>query len=114
MVHVTTSKNSGNDWADQGLDDRHSVTRVEDALVRHQVIDAIYRAIESGITKNYFQEWLCCMLVMIVSSTRSQDVPVPDDADSLVLTHTPILKDLVDPALLSAWSRYSRSSEERG
>jgi len=40
-------------WAGQGLEDGHSVTTFEDALVRHQMIDAIYRAAESGTRENY-------------------------------------------------------------
>ncbi|KAJ4364755.1 hypothetical protein N0V95_000702 [Ascochyta clinopodiicola] len=40
-------------WAGVGLDKGHSVTTFEDALVRHKMLDAIYRSAEKGTTENY-------------------------------------------------------------
>ncbi|KAF2997964.1 transcription regulator gal80 [Curvularia kusanoi] len=40
-------------WAGVGLDEGHSVTTFEDALVRHKMIDAIYRSAERGTKENY-------------------------------------------------------------
>ncbi|KAH6644605.1 NAD-binding Rossmann fold oxidoreductase family protein [Boeremia exigua] len=40
-------------WAGVGLDKGHSVTTFEDALLRHKMIDAIYRSAETGAKQNY-------------------------------------------------------------
>lgn len=40
-------------WAGVGLDKGHSVTTFEDALLRHKMIDAIYRSAEKGTKENY-------------------------------------------------------------
>lgn len=40
-------------WAGVGVDKGHSVTTFEDALLRHRMIDAIYRSAESGKKENY-------------------------------------------------------------
>lgn len=40
-------------WAGVGLDKGHSVTTFEDALLRHRMIDAIYRSAETGKKENY-------------------------------------------------------------
>ena len=40
-------------WAGVGLDKGYSVTTFEDALVRHKMIDAIYRSAEKGTKENY-------------------------------------------------------------
>jgi predicted dehydrogenase len=40
-------------WAGIGLDKGYSVTTFEDALLRHKMIDAIYRSAESGRRENY-------------------------------------------------------------
>jgi predicted dehydrogenase len=40
-------------FAGVGLDEGHTVTTFEDALVRHEMIDAIYRSAESGRRENY-------------------------------------------------------------
>lgn len=40
-------------WAGVGLDQRYSVTTFEDALLRHKMIDAIYRSAERGTRENY-------------------------------------------------------------
>ncbi|OSS48684.1 hypothetical protein B5807_06780 [Epicoccum nigrum] len=40
-------------WAGVGLDKGHSVTTFEDALLRHRMIDAIYRSAEKGTRENY-------------------------------------------------------------
>lgn len=40
-------------WAGVGLDKGHSVTTFEDALLRHRMIDAIYRSAERGTKENY-------------------------------------------------------------
>ncbi|XPS98429.1 hypothetical protein M3J09_007633 [Ascochyta lentis] len=40
-------------WAGVGLDRGHSVTTFEDALVRHRMLDAIYRSAEKGTKENY-------------------------------------------------------------
>lgn len=40
-------------WAGVGIDKGYSVTTFEDALVRHKMIDAIYRSAEKGTKKNY-------------------------------------------------------------
>jgi predicted dehydrogenase len=41
-------------WAGIGLDKGHSVTTFENALLRHKMIDAIYRSAEKGTRENYF------------------------------------------------------------
>jgi predicted dehydrogenase len=40
-------------WAGVGLSDGYSVTTWEDALVRHKMIDAIYRSAERGTRENH-------------------------------------------------------------
>ncbi|KAF1914717.1 NAD-binding Rossmann fold oxidoreductase family protein [Ampelomyces quisqualis] len=45
-------------WAGVGLDQGHSVTTWDDALVRHKMIDAIYRSAERGTRENYLQALL--------------------------------------------------------
>lgn len=40
-------------WAGVGLDKGHHVTTFEDALLRHKMIDAIYRSAEKGTKENY-------------------------------------------------------------
>ncbi|KAF1922465.1 NAD-binding Rossmann fold oxidoreductase family protein [Didymella exigua CBS 183.55] len=40
-------------WAGVGLDKGNSVTTFEDALLRHKMIDAIYRSAETGKKENY-------------------------------------------------------------
>lgn len=40
-------------WAGVGLENGYSVTTWEDALIRHKMIDAIYRSAESGKRENY-------------------------------------------------------------
>lgn len=40
-------------WAGVELDKGHSVTTFEDALLRHRMIDAIYRSAETGKKENY-------------------------------------------------------------
>jgi hypothetical protein len=40
-------------WAGVGLDQGYSVTTWDDALVRHKMIDAIYRSAERGTRENY-------------------------------------------------------------
>jgi predicted dehydrogenase len=40
-------------WAGEGLEKGYSVTTFEDALVRHKMIDAIYRSAEKGTRENY-------------------------------------------------------------
>ena len=40
-------------WASVGLDKGHRVTTFEDALLRHKMIDAIYRSAEKGSKENY-------------------------------------------------------------
>ena len=40
-------------WAGVGLDKGYSVTTFEDALLRHKMIDAIYRSAEKGTRENY-------------------------------------------------------------
>jgi predicted dehydrogenase len=40
-------------WAGVGLDQGYSVTNWDDALVRHKMIDAIYRSAEHGTRENY-------------------------------------------------------------
>jgi predicted dehydrogenase len=40
-------------WAGQGLEKGYSVTTFEDALLRHKMIDAIYRSAEKGTRENY-------------------------------------------------------------
>jgi predicted dehydrogenase len=40
-------------WAGVGLDKGYSVTTFEDALLRHKMIDAIYRSAEKGTKENY-------------------------------------------------------------
>lgn len=40
-------------WAGVGLDQGYSVTTWDDALVRHKMIEAIYRSAESGRRENY-------------------------------------------------------------
>ncbi|KAF2123293.1 NAD-binding Rossmann fold oxidoreductase family protein [Dothidotthia symphoricarpi CBS 119687] len=40
-------------WAGAGLDEGYSVTTFEDALVRHRMIDAIYRSAKQGTKENY-------------------------------------------------------------
>ncbi|KAF2015367.1 NAD-binding Rossmann fold oxidoreductase family protein [Aaosphaeria arxii CBS 175.79] len=40
-------------WAEVGLDKGHAVTTFEDALVRHKMIDAIYRSAEKGTKESY-------------------------------------------------------------
>lgn len=40
-------------WAGVGLHKGHSVTTFEDALLRHRMIDAIYRSAEKGTRENY-------------------------------------------------------------
>lgn len=40
-------------WAGVGLDQGYSVTTWEDALLRHKMIDAIYRSAERGTKENY-------------------------------------------------------------
>lgn len=42
-----------NAWAGVGLEQGYSVTTWEDALVRHRMIDAIYRGAKSGKRENY-------------------------------------------------------------
>jgi predicted dehydrogenase len=41
-------------WAGVGLDQGYSVTTWDDALVRHKMIDAIYRSAERSTRENYF------------------------------------------------------------
>lgn len=40
-------------WAGVGLDQGYSATTFEDALLRHKMIDAIYRSAETGKRENY-------------------------------------------------------------
>jgi predicted dehydrogenase len=40
-------------WAGVGLDQGYSVTTFEDALIRHKMIEAIYRSAEKGTRENY-------------------------------------------------------------
>jgi predicted dehydrogenase len=40
-------------WAGVGLDQGYSVANWDDALVRHKMIDAIYRSAERGTRENY-------------------------------------------------------------
>tara|TARA_R110002003_G_scaffold130_15_gene12278 strand:- start:33972 stop:34586 length:615 start_codon:yes stop_codon:yes gene_type:complete len=40
-------------WADVGKEQGYSVTTFEDALLRHKMIDAIYRSAEHGTRENY-------------------------------------------------------------
>lgn len=40
-------------WAGVGLDKGHTATTFEDALLRHKMIDAIYRSAESGTRTHY-------------------------------------------------------------
>lgn len=40
-------------WAGFGLDEGYSVTTFEDALLRHKMIDAIYRSAKQGTRENY-------------------------------------------------------------
>jgi predicted dehydrogenase len=40
-------------WAGEGLEKGYTVTTFEDALVRHKMIDAIYRSAEKGTRENY-------------------------------------------------------------
>lgn len=40
-------------WAGVGLDKGHSVTTFEDALLRHKMLDAIYRSADKGTKENY-------------------------------------------------------------
>ncbi|KAH8728234.1 hypothetical protein GQ44DRAFT_647784 [Phaeosphaeriaceae sp. PMI808] len=40
-------------WAGAGLEQGYSVTTFDDALVRHKMIDAIYRSAEQGTRENY-------------------------------------------------------------
>lgn len=40
-------------WANVGLDKGHHVTTFEDGLLRHKMIDAIYRSAEKGTRENY-------------------------------------------------------------
>lgn len=40
-------------WAGVGLDKGHNVTTFEDALLRHKMIDAMYRSAEKGTKENY-------------------------------------------------------------
>jgi predicted dehydrogenase len=40
-------------WAGVGLDKGYTVTTFEDALLRHKMIDAIYRSAEKGTRENY-------------------------------------------------------------
>jgi hypothetical protein len=40
-------------WAGIGLDQGYSATTFDEALVRHKMIDAIYRSAESGTKENY-------------------------------------------------------------
>jgi predicted dehydrogenase len=40
-------------WAGVGLDQGYSVTTFEDALLRHKMIEAIYRSAERGTRENY-------------------------------------------------------------
>jgi predicted dehydrogenase len=50
------SFNVGKAWdalAGEGLEEGYSVTTWEDALIRHKMIDAIYRSGESGKRENY-------------------------------------------------------------
>jgi len=59
-VHVEVapdmSYNPGKAWdafAGVGLDKGQSVTTFHDALLRHKMIDAIYRSAEQGTRENY-------------------------------------------------------------
>ncbi|ORY09834.1 NAD-binding Rossmann fold oxidoreductase family protein [Clohesyomyces aquaticus] len=40
-------------WAGQGLEDGYSVTTFEDAVVRHWMIEAVYKSAEKGVKGNY-------------------------------------------------------------
>ncbi|KAH7348206.1 NAD-binding Rossmann fold oxidoreductase family protein [Pyrenochaeta sp. MPI-SDFR-AT-0127] len=54
---VDFSFNTGKAWealAGVGLDKGHRVTTFEDAVLRHRMIDAIYRSAERGTRENYF------------------------------------------------------------